>query len=213
MGLSYTPSDEESVMSNVQDLRDKTIALVSIDGEGEDENFRVCTGVWVSKHAILTANHCVEKDIVGQKETFLTYYDVKSKKEDESFKKYLKTSYFVKRDADHDIALLMTTEDYYHTISSIGESPKVGEVVYTMGHPLGLFYSYSVGTVAAIRKNEDGTYIQATVPISPGNSGGALFNSEGEIIGMCDFYVPSGQNLNFFTHVKYIRQLIKDTQE
>lgn len=71
--------------------------------------------------------------------------------------------------------------------------PDVGQEIIAIGGPLGLEKTVSNGIVSAIRNNT----IQITAPISPGSSGGPLFNMNGEVIGIASSQMKSGQNLNF----------------
>lgn len=78
------------------------------------------------------------------------------------------------------------------TAASFGDSStlKVGETVYAIGNPGGSEYYGSVtdGIVSAVDRSITSTYtmevIQHTAAISPGNSGGALVNSQGQVIGI-----------------------------
>ncbi len=66
-----------------------------------------------------------------------------------------------------------------------GKLPEVGEKIYAIGHPMGLEKTVSEGIVSAIRKLPKlGDIIQITAPISPGSSGGPVFNSSGRVIGV-----------------------------
>lgn len=95
---------------------------------------------------------------------------------------------------------------------------EIGETVYAIGHPNGLPWSFTLGTVSQIRKNKKWTYedksnhsatvIQTQTPISPGNSGGPLFNGAGKIIGI-NTYAAEGQNLNFAVAVDHAKEFIK----
>lgn len=79
-----------------------------------------------------------------------------------------------------------------------GKMPEVGEKIYAIGHPMGLEKTVSEGIVSAIRKLPKlGDIIQITAPISPGSSGGPVFNSSGRIIGVARATYRVGQNLNF----------------
>lgn len=63
-----------------------------------------------------------------------------------------------------------------------------GEAVFAIGNPDGLESSVSTGIISSIRKIPDyGECYQITAPISPGSSGGALFNMKGELLGMTTF--------------------------
>lgn len=67
---------------------------------------------------------------------------------------------------------------------------KVGETVYALGNPMGMDFTVTHGIVSAVNrevKTSDGTTyvaIQTDTPINSGNSGGALVNSRGEVIGI-----------------------------
>jgi S1-C subfamily serine protease len=78
------------------------------------------------------------------------------------------------------------------------EDLKDGESVFVIGHPQGLRFTLSTGIVS--RKDQD--TIQITAPVSPGDSGGPLFNSRGELAGIVTSMVdrgstPNAENLNF----------------
>lgn len=81
---------------------------------------------------------------------------------------------------------------------------EVGDPVVTIGNPLSLEASVSDGIVSGIRHTSDGniSYIQTTAPVSRGNSGGPLFNSLGEAIGIITFKFAEGENLNFAVSVQ-----------
>ena len=77
------------------------------------------------------------------------------------------------------------------TPAVIGDSSqvKVGEFAMAVGSPLGLDYSVTTGVISAIERDvqADGrsyTVIQTDAAINSGNSGGALVNSSGEVIGI-----------------------------
>ena len=61
---------------------------------------------------------------------------------------------------------------------------KVGEDVYALGAPTGLDLSLSSGVVSQLRKAPVGRVIQTDAAISPGSSGGGLFDSDGNLVGI-----------------------------
>ncbi|MGD0521111.1 MAG: bifunctional trypsin-like peptidase domain-containing/SEL1-like repeat protein [Terracidiphilus sp.] len=62
---------------------------------------------------------------------------------------------------------------------------KVGEAVYAIGAPSGLSTSLSNGLISAFRLDKrDVLFIQITAIIAPGSSGGPLFNSQGQVVGI-----------------------------
>lgn len=74
---------------------------------------------------------------------------------------------------------------------------KIGARVVALGTPQGLELSLSDGIVSALREAGDASIIQTTAPISPGSSGGGLFDEEGCLIGITTLYLAESQNLNF----------------
>ncbi len=81
---------------------------------------------------------------------------------------------------------------------------KVGEKVYAIGAPDGFEKTLSDGIVSGFRAVDGGRYIQTTTPISPGSSGGGLFDEEGRLVGLPTFYMASGQSLNFAVPVEWV---------
>lgn len=84
--------------------------------------------------------------------------------------------------------------------------PRKGDKVVAFGSPLGLSFSASEGIVSGIRPSKElaelgmdvaGTWIQMTTQISPGNSGGPLVTTRGEVVGVNTMTLTAGQNLNF----------------
>ena len=61
---------------------------------------------------------------------------------------------------------------------------KVGEAVYGLGAPKGLDLSLSDGLVSQLREVRGTRFIQTNAAISPGSSGGGLFDSEGNLVGI-----------------------------
>ncbi len=83
---------------------------------------------------------------------------------------------------------------------------RVGQKVYAIGAPQGLDGTLSEGLISALREtpDHDGFVIQTSAPISPGSSGGGLFDSDGRLIGITPFQARSGQNLNFAVPVDWL---------
>ena len=93
-------------------------------------------------------------------------------------------------DPNTDIALLKVEAEaltYVEFGDSDGMGSRVGDWVIAMGNPLGQGFSVSAGIVSARNRELSGTYddyIQTDAAINRGNSGGPLFNMEGEVIGV-----------------------------
>ena len=57
-------------------------------------------------------------------------------------------------------------------------------------------------------KEQGGKFLQTTAPISPGSSGGPLFNMRGEVVGINTLYLEGGENLNFAIPVNDAKLLL-----
>jgi len=84
---------------------------------------------------------------------------------------------------------------------------QVGQTVYAIGAPQGLDRTLSQGLISALRDTPDGAVIQTSAPISPGSSGGGLFDAEGRLIGITTFQTKYGQNLNFALPVDWLESM------
>lgn len=94
-------------------------------------------------------------------------------------------------DEEFDLAVLkFDGEDLGLTPARLGDSDvlAVGDAVYAEGNPMGyLLGSMSSGIVSALDRDEDDRgmgMIQTDVPLNPGNSGGALVNDRGQVVGI-----------------------------
>lgn len=83
----------------------------------------------------------------------------------------------------------------------------VGDKVYAIGAPEGYDLTLSDGLVSSLRKLADGVAIQTTAPISPGSSGGGLFDGQGRLVGITSYQVTAGQQLNFALPVEWVEAL------
>jgi hypothetical protein len=87
-----------------------------------------------------------------------------------------------------------------------------GERVVAIGHPLGLDHTVSDGLLSGVRKvNADLALLQISAPISPGSSGGPVFNERGEVIGVATLASFRG-NLNFCVPIGAVRPLLEAEQ-
>lgn len=93
----------------------------------------------------------------------------------------------ISKNVPHDIALLKVPGSKYKALPmGQGMTAGLGEEVFTIGTPgdVELGQSVSKGILSGKRKHEDIVYIQTDVAVSPGNSGGPLIDSKGQIIGI-----------------------------
>jgi tetratricopeptide (TPR) repeat protein len=110
-------------------------------------------------------------------------------------------------DGDKDICLL-DAKGLTGKPAQLGKAAnlKVGVPVYAVGAPKGLELSLSDGIVAQLRGGPP-PFIQTTAAISPGSSGGGLFDGEGRLVGLTTLYIEGGQSLNFAMPVEWIGEI------
>jgi serine protease Do/2-alkenal reductase len=108
----------------------------------------------------------------------------------------------VGRDKAADLAVLKIDAGHKLPFVSFGNSGKlqVGDWVLAIGNPFGLPGSTSVGIVSALNRNINESsyddFIQTDAAINRGNSGGPLFNLQGQVIGVDSaIYSPSGGSI------------------
>ncbi len=112
------------------------------------------------------------------------------------------TAKLVGKDARKDLALVsFTTKDKNIPVATLGnsDSAQVGDWVLAIGNPFGFQSTVTAGIVSAKGRQGVGPgntidqFIQTDAAINRGNSGGALVNMEGQVIGINDWIVaPSG---------------------
>lgn len=103
-------------------------------------------------------------------------------------------------DRESDLALIRIDEQALPVLA-LGDSDKLqqGDLVFAVGSPMGLRNSVSMGVVSATRRAISDSnpilYIQTDASVNPGNSGGALVDARGSLVGLNTFIVSrSGGN-------------------
>lgn len=90
------------------------------------------------------------------------------------------------------------------------DSLAVGERVFAVGSPLGLERTVTEGIISTkTREMQGDLYLQTTAQINPGNSGGPLFNLRGEVIGVTNMKINSGEGLGFAIPVEEVRNFLR----
>lgn len=90
------------------------------------------------------------------------------------------------------------------------ESLKIGQKVYAIGNPRGLELTLSDGLISGLRLGADAKtveLIQTSTPLSPGSSGGGLFDTRGRLVGVTTSGLRDSQNLNFALPASWIAEI------
>lgn len=110
-----------------------------------------------------------------------------------------------------DICILTAQADLPVAPMRSVKTLKIGEKVFAVGAPRGLELSISDGIVSQLRNvaGESAPTIQTNAAISPGSSGGGLFDEQGKLLGLTSFYVKSSQNLNFAAPSDWLQEALE----
>lgn len=229
--LKYTPletrayTDMTKIKTKTRSATDKRIYReLSSPTVVIQANNEMGTGLVVSKKGkILTSWHVVKdlpyvsvafKPVIGNTPAKNNYY----------------TARVVKKDKTRDLALLHlndTSTVQKRNIKLIPffdiEKIEVGEDIYTMGHPVGYYFSFGNGTISNILNDHKwqakgiqhkANYILKTQnTISSGNSGGPIVNKDMKLLGIVAYSDTKGQNLNFGISIKDIKDFLHTTEQ
>jgi hypothetical protein len=126
-------------------------------------------------------------------------------------------------DPGRDLALLRIAPTKELPTLKLGDSDAVsaGDQIVAIGNPLGVFdYSVTSGLISQVRPvcgrediaaqhcKQELTVLQISAAISPGSSGGPLFNQFGEVVGVTTAIITAGQNINLAVPTNYLKALI-----
>jgi serine protease Do len=177
-------------------------------GGQSQEQIGTGSGVIISEDGYIVTNNHVVKDA---SEIEITLNNKKSYK-----------AKLIGTDSKMDIALLKIDADEKLAYSTFGDSDnvKVGEWVLAVGNPYNLTSTVTAGIVSAKARNIGTSgiqsFIQTDAAVNPGNSGGALVNTRGELIGintMISSMTGSYVGYSFAVPSNNARKIIEDIME
>ena len=177
-------------------------------GGQQQEQIGTGSGVIISEDGYIVTNNHVIKDATELEITLNNKKVYKAK--------------LIGTDSKMDIALLKIDADEKLPYATFADSDqvKVGEWVLAVGNPYNLTSTVTAGIVSAKARNLDTTsiqsFIQTDAAVNPGNSGGALVNTRGELIGintMISSQTGSYVGYSFAVPSNNARKIIEDIME
>ena len=130
-------------------------------------------------------------------------------------------AYVVASDRDHDLSIIKIVDKNFNAFDEIpyciGKSiPEVGDDVFVLGYPMtntmGQEVKLTDGIISAASgfKGDQSMY-QISAAVQPGNSGGPLFDNEGNVIGIVCAKHVDAENANYAIKVSYLYSLVNNS--
>lgn len=214
--IDFTSAAENAVHSvvHVKNVSVRTVYNPILEyfygsrGGQQQEQVGTGSGVIISEDGYIVTNNHVIKDATELEVTLNNNKSYKAK--------------LIGTDSKMDIALLKIDADEKLPYSAFADSDavKVGEWVLAVGNPYNLNSTVTAGIVSAKARNLDTrgiqSFIQTDAAVNPGNSGGALVNTRGELIGINTMISsPTGSyaGYSFAVPSNITRKIIEDLME
>ena len=213
-------TDLSQVKSNTRSATDKKVfkelsSPTIIIKSGQE----LGAGVLIDKKGTFLTNWHILKD---QKSTLIAF---KPKIGNKPNKNNYYVAKVIQADPVKDLALLQLLNSEVVTDKNIKpiafakmKNIDVGEDIYTIGHPVGYYYSLANGIIGNILndhtwdakgiRHKAKYVIKTQNQISGGNSGGPLVNKDLELLGLITYSDTKGQNLNFAVSIEDIQDFL-----
>ena len=212
--IDFTTAAENTIHAVVH-VKNKTVSKIPVmdffygyRGDREQTQIGTGSGVIITEDGYIVTNNHVIQDATELEVTLNNNKSYKAK--------------LVGTDSKMDIALLKIDAEEKLPFAVFGDSDgiKVGEWVLAVGNPYNLNSTVTAGIVSAKARNlaNDGiqSFIQTDAAVNPGNSGGALVNTRGELIGINTMISsPTGSytGYSFAVPSNITRKIIEDLMQ
>lgn len=196
----------------------RSVVLVKIQRKSDKSTVATGSGVVVyeeGNYAYIYTNAHVVKDMNSDYEIEVFFADEEGDQSGDS-----EIASLMGKDYNEDVAVLEIRKSNKYTVAKLGNSynVEVGDAVYTIGSPLGIFDTLTVGVVSNVNNSTimDSVTGLPTVAynsilfdasLNRGNSGGALFNANGEIIGITTLKYTDTSGMNVALSIDYFSKV------
>ena len=188
--MLFSAAYAEDFSDNPDEIENKALSVLMLEIYDDGEEIATGSGFVMFDNMTLVTNYHVIEDatmIVADSDDGYQYFITKVLIADEK----------------KDIAILQfMTPTVMQPLTPSEKTPRRGENVVAIGSPIGLKNTVSMGNVSSVYTEDDVSWIQFTAAISHGSSGGALFNDDGEVIGITSAFWEDGQNLNLAIDIR-----------
>lgn len=201
---NITITEDNFVVEVIEKYGDAVISINYVDDAFSDYSEAIGSGVVVSSDGLIVTNkHVVENEDIGYEVIFQNgeVYPVQK----------------IVRDKINDLALIKIEAKDLKIANIYGskEDLKLGQKVIAVGNALGFSNSVSLGIISGLKREIelDGkvvkNLIQTDAAINMGNSGGALFNSVGDLIGINTARTDYADNIGFAIPSSLVVELVE----
>ncbi|MFT7158310.1 MAG: serine protease Do [Parvicella sp.] len=183
---NVSPLKEKSLSNLFKENKPSVFLVYTTDGEKQFQG----SGFFVTTNGVAVSNyHVFENTKIGYA-TVQLYSGER-----------LRVAQVLKKSKEYDY-IIFKVEGYRNRkfLSVANVRSEIGEKVFAIGNPKGLEHTLSEGIVSGYR---EGGLIQITAEITNGSSGGPLFNSKGEVMGITTSGFDEA-NLNFAIDVRLL---------
>ncbi len=200
-------ADSKSVKDMFAEVSGGIVVVLALDAGGRQTGQG--SGVVVGKNAVTTNCH-----VVSGARTIA----VRQAADIRGHETYRMKAELIARNEQRDLCLLSVKELSAPPAATpvpfaAARSVSIGEEVYAIGAPQGLDLSISRGIVSQLRGDygkKSAPIIQTDAAVSPGSSGGGLFNENGDLLGITTFKLSGGasEGLSFALPVEWVKELL-----
>ncbi len=192
--VAQARSEEQTSIDVYRKVSPAVVTLGTDRGSG--------SGSIVSSEGLVLTNNHVVRGVRGGRVSVST----------SSGKRY--SGQVIATDPTNDLALVrLNTSDRFPAVPlSSAENIQVGQRVFAIGSPFGLSGTLTTGILSRIGRNGD---LQTDAALNPGNSGGPLLNSRGELIGVNKAILSTGggnSGIGFATSAVVARDFIQQNR-
>jgi hypothetical protein len=193
MTLPVAAQEQEPVVARIaRENLPSVVTLIALDDR--DQPLALGSGFFISRDGVLVTN----AHVVGGAAKVLVRWRGQSGVA-------LKILNFARK---YDLVTIQTSfTSTPAVLLADSDTAAVGQDVIVLGSPQGLEGTVSTGIIGGLRVLGGVKFLQITAPISPGSSGGPVFNFQGRVIGISTATSAKGQNLNFALPVNLLRDV------